>query len=624
MKKRVIAIFMAIAMTSGVLWSSVAADDTNQDTTTESTTESTTEATTEKTTESTTAEVTTTTTTKTEATTTAATTTTKKANTGTTVSDSKTIKMRDGDTYTLSKDVSSDISSGSYTWKSSDEDIVIVSSTGKLTTMGEGSCTVTAKATSGNTTYSYTFDVYVQDPDVTAKKNISIDVDDDKDLYDYVSSKVSAKDYTWESEKTKYVTVNSKGVITGEKKGEAKVTAYYSGSDYNYYYVFNVTVDDDDDDDDDKKSTSNSKVSAKTSWTIYLGTGDKLDISDLLEDDPDDYDWDVDDEDIVTINESSGKLTAEDEGSTKVYAEGDDDYTFTVKVDDDYSTDEIALKAGNTKDLEDLLDDDVDEYSFSTDRSAVATVSSSGKVTAKANGVASIICKHEDGEIIQVFVTVTGGTTTTTTTTEKTTETTTAEKTTVATTTNQTTVKNTFNDISHRAWAITAINNMASQGFIVGRGNSAFAPDDTCTRADFSIVLIKMLGYDSGVAASNYADVKTSEYYYNYVGIAKEKGIEAGVSENSFRPKTAITREEIMVMVYKGLKTKGITMNTDTAVLNKYTDSNKIAAENKEAVAALINSGTVTGTSDTILDPSSNITRAQMAVLLNNVYGMVK
>ncbi|MBR4172745.1 MAG: S-layer homology domain-containing protein, partial [Clostridia bacterium] len=44
---------------------------------------------------------------------------------------------------------------------------------------------------------------------------------------------------------------------------------------------------------------------------------------------------------------------------------------------------------------------------------------------------------------------------------------------------------------------------------------------------------------------------------------------------------------------------------------------------NREAVAALINAGCVTGTSDTTLDSSSNITRAQMAVLMNNVVNYV-
>ncbi|MDO5388794.1 MAG: S-layer homology domain-containing protein, partial [Clostridia bacterium] len=77
--------------------------------------------------------------------------------------------------------------------------------------------------------------------------------------------------------------------------------------------------------------------------------------------------------------------------------------------------------------------------------------------------------------------------------------------------------------------------------------------------------------------------------------------------------------EEMMVMVYKGLVKVSGELDTDTAVLNKFTDASEIAEENKAAVAALINSGAISGTSDTTLEPKANITRAQMAVIMNKV-----
>ena len=75
-----------------------------------------------------------------------------------------------------------------------------------------------------------------------------------------------------------------------------------------------------------------------------------------------------------------------------------------------------------------------------------------------------------------------------------------------------------------------------------------------------------------------------------------------------------------MVMVYKGMLKKGIQMNIDQRCLSRYSDADKLAPENRDAVAALINLGAVTGDSQTTLSPDKNITRAQMAVLLNNVY----
>ncbi len=155
-------------------------------------------------------------------------------------------------------------------------------------------------------------------------------------------------------------------------------------------------------------SSSSSSVKAKTDWDIYVGTDEEVDISAILEDDPDEYDWSVEDDDIAEIDENDGIITGVDEGETEIVAEGDTDYTFTVYVDDDYSTDEMTIKGEDTESLEDYLNDEVSEYTFTSDRKAVATVNSKGKVTSVANGIATIICEHDDGSVVQVFVTVKG------------------------------------------------------------------------------------------------------------------------------------------------------------------------------------------------------------------------
>ena len=74
-----------------------------------------------------------------------------------------------------------------------------------------------------------------------------------------------------------------------------------------------------------------------------------------------------------------------------------------------------------------------------------------------------------------------------------------------------------------------------------------------------------------------------------------------------------------MYMVYKGLELKGWSLDTDTSALAAYSDSGKISGEYKTAVAALLNDGIISGVSDTEIDPKATITRAQMAVLLNNL-----
>ncbi|MGN1319228.1 MAG: S-layer homology domain-containing protein, partial [Lachnospirales bacterium] len=159
---------------------------------------------------------------------------------------------------------------------------------------------------------------------------------------------------------------------------------------------------------------------------------------------------------------------------------------------------------------------------------------------------------------------------------------------------------------------------------ILGVGNNKFAPDNNCIRADFTIVLTKILGIDSIKASNNYDDVQATDYFYNYVGAARSQNIECGVTNNKFRPKDYITREEMMVMVYKGLvSVQGDSTNADVSVLSKFTDASQIAEENKAAVAALVSSGAISGTSATTLEPKAKITRAQMAVIMNKVDEMI-
>ena len=160
---------------------------------------------------------------------------------------------------------------------------------------------------------------------------------------------------------------------------------------------------------------------------------------------------------------------------------------------------------------------------------------------------------------------------------------------------------------------------MAAKGYINGRSNTVFAPDDQCSKADFTIVLTKMLGIENDDYSGGFDDVTSDKYYAKYVNVARSHGICAGVSNNNFKPQDAITREEVMYMVYKGLELKGRNLDTDTSALGAYSDSSRIDSDYRAAVAALLNDGIVSGVSATEIDPKATITRAQMAVLLNNI-----
>lgn len=521
-----------------------------------------------------------------------------------------------------------------FVWHTSDSKIATADDSGSIYGVRAGSTTVTAYSE----TYIYIFHVSVNSSDISAERNLTIYNGNDCDLSRYVQH--DSRDYNWVCSNTSRAKVDKYGTFVTRASGYVEVTATYSynnnSSDIKKY-TFKITI-------KDKPSGGKGTVTRyfDKKMTILVPTGENVNLSSLLAKNPSNYTWTTSNSNIATVNRSTGKILGIKSGNTTVYAEGGNSYAFTVRVSDDYSSIIKELKVGETLDVSKYLSKDISKYSISAYDSKVMGYSK-GIITANSNDTSYIIC---DGnrESVQIIVKVSGtvnnntskNTTSKNATTNNTNKTNTTSKSNTTNTINKTEEKKettpvvsstsaTFNDISERAWAVPAIEKMASKNFIVGKEKGRFAPDEKCTRADFTIVLTKMLGVDNETPDSSaYSDVDSEAYFSKYVGVAKKLNITAGESNNSFFPKNNITREEVMAMVYKALAYKGVSMNTDTSILNSYVDASQIAPEYKEAVAGLLSIKAVNGTSDNTIDPKASITRAQMAVLMNNFYGKIE
>jgi heparin/heparan-sulfate lyase len=177
----------------------------------------------------------------------------------------------------------------------------------------------------------------------------------------------------------------------------------------------------------------------------------------------------------------------------------------------------------------------------------------------------------------------------------------------------------TFKDINSIAWAKKEIEVLASKGVISGTSESTFSPDANITRADFIKLLVGALGISADIE-SNFDDVKTTDYYYEAVGIAKRLGITEGTGNNKFNPKGYITRQEMMALIAKAIRITGKNLSNSISVdLTNFKDSSAIADYAREAITLLMRDGMVIGNGDTI-NPAGNATRAQVAVLLYKLY----
>ena len=178
-----------------------------------------------------------------------------------------------------------------------------------------------------------------------------------------------------------------------------------------------------------------------------------------------------------------------------------------------------------------------------------------------------------------------------------------------------------FNDVEDNHWAKSSISKLSSAGIINGVGDNSFNPNETTKRADAIVLLTRLIGLD-GISKESFNDVSPNAYYTNAVGLAKEYGIISGSPDGNFNPEQNIKRQDIMVMVSRILNILNIETNSNTSILNQFSDVNDISSYAKEHIANLVNAGIISGSLGKI-NPNQYITRAEIAVILDKVYDKI-
>ncbi|MBR2181382.1 MAG: S-layer homology domain-containing protein, partial [Oscillospiraceae bacterium] len=185
-----------------------------------------------------------------------------------------------------------------------------------------------------------------------------------------------------------------------------------------------------------------------------------------------------------------------------------------------------------------------------------------------------------------------------------------------------------FTDLTNHAWAEAAINELAADGIIKGTTASTFSPAANITRADFALLLVRAFKLSSD-NTENFADVMVNDYYASELAIARNTGIVNGIGDNKFAPRSTITRQDMMVIVYRALQSQSLLLEEKgdrrmavDEVLSQYLDYDTVSDYAREAVTALISAGLVNGKSG-LIAPLEYTTRAEIAVLLKRVLDFV-
>ena len=170
-----------------------------------------------------------------------------------------------------------------------------------------------------------------------------------------------------------------------------------------------------------------------------------------------------------------------------------------------------------------------------------------------------------------------------------------------------------FADVSADAYYYEAVKWAADKGITGGIGDSLFAPNQSCTRAQIVTFLWRAAGSPEPKALSSFADVPADAHYAKAVAWAVENGITNGTTDTTFGPDETCTRAHGVTFLSRAAKANTASGNSNFADV----DANAYYAS---AVKWAVDNGITNGISSSLFGPDSSCTRAQVVTFLYRMY----
>ena len=189
-----------------------------------------------------------------------------------------------------------------------------------------------------------------------------------------------------------------------------------------------------------------------------------------------------------------------------------------------------------------------------------------------------------------------------------------------------------FSDVQPGSWYYGSVNKAYEKGYVKGiSGTDFFAPERDITRADATVIIARMAGWDDvlgsmsegeykelvGTYVDAFGDVDESAYYARAVAWAAKAGVVHG-NNGSFRPDDPITREEFAAMLsnYAALIGEDVSVDADEALADA-AGADTVSGWARDAVAWAYENN-IMGNNGQSLDGRGNITRAMTAAMCVN------
>ena len=170
-----------------------------------------------------------------------------------------------------------------------------------------------------------------------------------------------------------------------------------------------------------------------------------------------------------------------------------------------------------------------------------------------------------------------------------------------------------FSDVKADKYYYDSVMQCADKGYVRGYEDGTFRPNGNITRAEFAVIMNKVLGLQEA-ANNTFRDVKAGKWYTAPVLNCVKAGVISGYGNGYFGINDPVTREQAAVILAKAFSIEGSTGKTP------FSDDGNISPWAKSSVKGMYDSGYIAGMkSDSgarYFAPRTNLTRGQICVLL--------
>ena len=190
----------------------------------------------------------------------------------------------------------------------------------------------------------------------------------------------------------------------------------------------------------------------------------------------------------------------------------------------------------------------------------------------------------------------------------------------------------TFSDIDNSGYR-EGIEKAAAKGIINGYADGTFKPDAQVTRAQFITMLYRVAGSPEVEIPEGKTEIELgftdadtiSDEYKMAVAWGVQNGIIKGYEDDTFRPNQAISRAQMVTMLYRYLTLEDVwgAASDEMKATYDFTDKDDIAAPYVEAVNFMANMEFIKGFADGHFGPDETVTRGQAATVFARIFDAV-